>query len=65
MKKEFALKQRVRFVHTGGDKLLEGKTGTILGKSMVHVIDHYIVMLDEPTPDALAISITEACLERA
>ena len=62
-KKEFKIKTRVRMVNTGGDKSIEGKTGVILGKSMVHVTDFYIVLLDEPREDALAISITEACLE--
>ena len=63
MKKEFKLNQKVRIVNVGGDVSIDGKTGYVLGKSFENVIDFYIVMLDEPRPDALAISITEACLE--
>lgn len=61
-KKNFALKTPVRFIKTGGD-VLENQTGTILGKSFVNVEDHYIVMLDVPLPDRLAVTITEHCLE--
>ncbi len=60
-KKEFALKTKVRFVKTGGD-VLENQTGTILGKSVVNVEDTYIVMLDKPMVDRLAVCITEHCL---
>lgn len=61
-KKNFELKTVVRFVKTGGD-VLENQTGTILGKSFVNVVDHYIVLLDNPLPDRLAVVITEHCLE--
>lgn len=61
-KKNFELKTVVRFVKTGGD-VLENQTGTILGKSFVNVEDHYIVLLDNPLPDRLAVTITEHCLE--
>lgn len=63
-KKNFAVNTRVRFVRLGGD-LLENQTGVILGKSFVSVDDHYIVMLDVPQPDRLAVCITEHCLEIA
>lgn len=63
MKKEFLVDQRVKIVKVGGDKL-ENKVGTILGKSFVDFIDHYIILLDEPTKDAKAICITESCLEK-
>ena len=62
MKKNFALNTKVRFIKTGGD-VLENQTGTILGKSFVNVDDHYIVLLDVPFPDRLAVTITEHCLE--
>lgn len=63
-KKNFALKTKVRIVKVGGD-VLENQTGTILGKSFVNVNDHYIVLLDNPLPESLAITITEHCLEIA
>lgn len=61
-KKNFALRTPVRFVRLGGDRL-ENQTGTVLGKSFENVDDHYIVMLDVPLPDRLAVCITEHCLE--
>ena len=61
-KKNFALRTRVRCVRVGGDRL-ENQTGTILGKSFEDVGDHYIVLLDVPQTDLLAICITEHCLE--
>lgn len=63
-KKNFALHTRVRIVRVGGDRL-ENQAGTILGKSVENVDDHYIVLLDVPLPDRLAICITEHCLEPA
>lgn len=63
MKKEFPLRTKVQFINLGGD-CLEGKTGWVLGKSLVHVDDFYIVMLEEPTPTHLAICMTEHCLEQ-
>ena len=47
-----------------GSAILEKRTGTILGKSVVNVLDHYIVLLDNPLPESLAVSIPEFCLER-
>jgi hypothetical protein len=62
LKNNFSLNTPVRFVKTGGD-VLENQTGTILGKSFSDpVCDHYIVMLDVPQKDRLAVTITEACL---
>lgn len=63
MKKNFPLRQRVRIVNTGGDASIEGQCGYILGKSCVNVCDLYIVMLDNPTDDSIAISMPEGCLE--
>lgn len=61
-KNNFPLNTQVKFVKTGGD-VLENQTGRILGKSIVDVEDYYIVMLDVPMADRLAITITEHCLE--
>lgn len=60
MKKEFKVDQKVRIVNA---MELSGLSGTVLGKSFVEVLDHYIVLLDTPLPNAKAVSITEACLE--
>jgi hypothetical protein len=62
-KKFFQLSQRVMFVNLPEDCELLGQYGTILGKSSVNVIDTYIVMLDNPVPEAFAIVMTESCLE--
>jgi hypothetical protein len=48
-------------IHSVGG-VLENKTGVILGKSFVHILDHYIVLLDDPLPESLAICMTESCL---
>lgn len=61
IKKEFPLNTKVVIHSVGGDRL-ENKSGVILGKSVVNVEDHYIVLLDDPLPEALAICITEHCL---
>ena len=60
-KKNFPVNTRVLIEKTT-DPNLDGQTGTILGKSFVHVLDHYIVLLDVPLPDFRAITLTEACL---
>lgn len=60
-KKNFAVNTKVKFVKTAGN--LDNQTGQILGKAIVHVEDYYIVLLDNPTEDRLAIVITEHCLE--
>ncbi len=63
LKKNFPVNTKVRFVRIGGD-ILENQTGTVLGLSFSDaIIDHYIVMLDVPQTDRLAVTITEACLE--
>ena len=59
-KNNFPLNTGVRFVQTGS--ALDNQTGKILGKSIVDVEDHYIVMLDVPTDERLALCITEHCL---
>ena len=43
-KKNFPLNTRVKFVKTAGK--LDNQTGQILGKAIVSVDDHYIVLLD-------------------
>lgn len=64
-KKNFQIDEKVRFTQTG-DHRLDGRTGSILGKSMVHVMDFYIVLFDQPINgySDKAIAITEACLEK-
>ena len=51
----------VAIVKTAGK--LDNQTGQILGKAIVSVDDHYIVLLDIPTEEHLAVVITEHCLE--
>lgn len=60
-KKNFKLDQSVKLCHVG--EPMDGQTGTILGKSMEHVFDFYIVLLDTPLPDAKAVVLIESCLE--
>ena len=60
-KKNFPLNARVKFVKTTGK--LDDQTGQILGKAVVDIEDHYIVLLDIPTEEHLAVVITELCLE--
>ena len=60
-KKNFSLNARVKFVKTTGK--LDDQTGQILGKAIVSVEDYYIVLLDIPTEEHLAVVITEHCLE--
>ena len=43
-KNNFPLNTRVKFVKTTGK--LDNQTGQILGKAIVSVDDHYIVLLD-------------------
>ena len=62
-KKNFPLNARVMIENTT-DPILDGQTGTILGKSIVDVLDYYIVLLDVPQPDFRAITITEVCLKK-
>ena len=60
-KKNFPLNARVKFVKTTGK--LDDQTGQILGKAVVDIEDHYIVLLDIPTEEHLAVVITAHCLE--
>ena len=60
-KKGFGLGDRLRIVHTGSH--LDGTCGTNLGKSTEHVIDFYIVLLDQPTNTNRASTFPEGCLE--
>ena len=59
-KKEFTLNQHVMIINAGE---LSNKTGVILGKSSVDIIDDYIVLLDTPTETNIAVSITESCIK--
>lgn len=61
-KKNFQLKDKVKFVNTGGN--LDGVVGTIVGKSKEYLTDDYIVLFDDVINNQLAVNITEACLER-
>lgn len=61
LKLNFAVDQRVVIGRTT-DKRLDGKTGTILGKSTNHIAEFYIVLLDEPIKGAKAINLIESCL---
>ena len=46
------------------DPELDGKFGTILGRSIVDVLDFYIVLLETPhSRGDKAVSMTEACLD--
>ena len=62
MKKDFQLRDKVKFVNTGGN--LDGVVGMIVGKSKEYLTDDYIVLLDDVINGQLAVNITEACLER-
>ena len=63
-KHNFVIDEVVQINHTT-DPELDGQTGTILGRSIVDVLDFYIVLLDKPhSRGDKAISITEACLDR-
>ncbi len=45
-----------------GDNDMDGRVGTILGKTFDNVCDSYIVLLDEPYCGQKAINLTEACI---
>lgn len=68
MKKDFKVYNRV-VINRTADARLDGKVGTILGKSLIDHTDTYIVCLDMqldstyPVPNAKAIAITESCLD--
>lgn len=61
LKQNLAADQRVVMGRTTSP-LLDGKSGTILGKSFENACDIYIVLLDEPIDGQKAIVMTEACL---
>lgn len=45
------------------DDHIDMKSGTILGKTVEHICDFYIVLLDEPYPDGTkAITLPESCI---
>ena len=59
---KFNLRQKVKFVNCG--EVLSGQTGTVLGQSVRFAeFSHYIILLDIPMEDRLAVDITEHCLE--
>lgn len=62
-KLELGLEEVVQ-IHSTTSSELDGSYGCILGKSVSDYIDHYIVLLDEPTDTALAVVIPEVCLVR-
>ena len=60
-KLNLALNERVVFHGAPG---LDGMKGYNLGKSSSHIVDFYMIMLDHPLPESLAINIIETCLDR-
>lgn len=50
----------VEIINTGS--FLDMSTGKNLGKAIDGIIDHYIILLDEPLPDRLAVVMPESCL---
>ena len=65
VKKNFVVGEKVKFVRTNSE--LDNIEGVVLGCSMHHIMNHYIVgELSKPLTDRddRAINITEACLER-
>lgn len=62
MKKQFSVDDKVVLRNLGSNEL-EGATGYILGKTMGFAeVDFYLVMLDEPLPDAKAVVMIESCI---
>ncbi|MGH2644790.1 MAG: hypothetical protein ACRDE2_12625 [Chitinophagaceae bacterium] len=61
VKKNFAADDRVKFINTGSD--IDGAKGTILGKSIINVIDCYIVLFDVLYAGQKACTMIESCLE--
>ena len=61
LKQNLSIDQRVVFGRTS-DSNMDGKMGTILGKSFDDICDIYIVLLDEPYNGQKAINLTEACI---
>ncbi len=65
LKQNLSLGDFVTIGQTGGDAVLEGMEGRILGKGMETAeADFYIVLLSKSQPDRAAIVITEACLSK-
>lgn len=65
LKQNLSLGDFVTIGQTGGDAVLEGMEGRILGKGMETAeADFYIVLLSKPLPNRAAIVITEACLSK-
>ncbi len=61
LKQNLDVDQRIVMGRTS-DSNMDGKTGTILGKSFDNVCDVYIVLLDAPYNGQKAINLTEACI---
>jgi hypothetical protein len=62
LKKEFYVDNRVVIWNTNSTEL-DGKKGTILGKGTEHIVDSYIVLLDEPLPTHKAVLLPEGCIK--
>lgn len=61
MKKlDLYLNAPVEIVKTGSG--LDMATGRNLGKATEGIVDFYIILLDEPLPDRLAVVMSESCL---
>jgi hypothetical protein len=66
--------ERVHLVRLGPESPdnrtpLNGRPGTVVGVAIRYIIDHYIILLDEPITDSegfvhKAVSMPEVCLER-
>ena len=63
-KKNFGLLEEVVIKNFPENDPLNNARGWILGKSFENIIDCYIVELEKPLPTAIAIVVTESCLER-
>lgn len=62
LKQNLSVDQRIVMGRTT-EANLDGKCGTILGKTTEDICDFYIVLLDEPHPSGQkAIVLTEACI---
>jgi hypothetical protein len=60
MKLNLKVNDRVEIKNTGTD--IDGHTGKNLGKATENIIDFYIILLDEPIPNHLAVIFPEGCL---
>lgn len=64
-KQNFDIDQRVVIDHTS-DPELDGKLGTVIGRSMYHVADTYIILLDhQHSSGNRAVTLIETLLYRS